>query len=153
MSQCEAIMRRLAIVPFMACLLLSFEAQGGLLDSGSTLLPACKKYVQLIDGAKDMSTSDAADGLACESYVVGFNDGVRSALRIAATKAYGLNKTVRWTQDERSARLGNYCLPEGMQTGQAVRVVVKYMEAHPENLHRQPFIVVDSALRDAFPCK
>jgi hypothetical protein len=143
----------LVLILSLASLPAVVPAETYLFKSGSTLLPACKKYVQLIDGAKDMSTSDAADGLACESYVVGFNDGVTSALRIAATKAYGLNKTIKWTQDERSARLGNYCLPKDMQTSQAVRVVVRYMEAHPGNLHTQPFILVGNALRDAFPCK
>ena len=46
------------------------------------------------------------------------------------------------------------CLPStGIQTEQAVRIVHKYLENHPEDLHLGAQILVFIALRDAFPCK
>jgi hypothetical protein len=46
------------------------------------------------------------------------------------------------------------CLPiEGVTAGQAIRIVTKYLNAHPERLHRDAHILVVEALREAFPCR
>lgn len=46
-----------------------------------------------------------------------------------------------------------FCLPEpGISNLQAARVVVKYLQDHPEKLHEEPVILAVAALRNAFPC-
>lgn len=44
------------------------------------------------------------------------------------------------------------CMAEGVSRQQATRVVVRYFETHPEQLHRDGVILVHVALREAWPC-
>jgi hypothetical protein len=46
-----------------------------------------------------------------------------------------------------------YCLPDGVTAFQAAKVVRKYLENHPENLHVMAVGLVYAALRSAFPCE
>jgi hypothetical protein len=48
---------------------------------------------------------------------------------------------------------GNFCQPKGVTTGQAVAVVVKYIEARPERMHEDFGILALEALTAAWPCK
>jgi hypothetical protein len=45
------------------------------------------------------------------------------------------------------------CPPAGATSGQAVRVVVKYIDDRPERLHEKFYTLALEALRAAFPCK
>jgi hypothetical protein len=46
-----------------------------------------------------------------------------------------------------------FCLPqEGIRVSQGMRIVVHYLETHPERLHLHQRVLVIEALRDAFPC-
>jgi Rap1a immunity proteins len=45
------------------------------------------------------------------------------------------------------------CLPERVSREQATRVVVRYFEMHPELLHLDGVGLVETALREAWPCK
>jgi len=38
------------------------------------------------------------------------------------------------------------------ENDQFIRVAVKYLEDHPEDLHAQAAILIQAALREAFPC-
>jgi hypothetical protein len=44
------------------------------------------------------------------------------------------------------------CVPDNVVPGQGVRVVVKYMEAHPEKLHLNFTELAMSALAETWPC-
>jgi hypothetical protein len=44
------------------------------------------------------------------------------------------------------------CLPQGVTTGQALKVLVKYMDDHPEQLHEKTAWVAAKALHEAWPC-
>jgi hypothetical protein len=44
------------------------------------------------------------------------------------------------------------CPDEAVTTGQTLRVVVKYLEDHPEELHLDNAVLVEKALAKAFPC-
>ncbi len=45
------------------------------------------------------------------------------------------------------------CIPNNVVTVQAVRVMVRYMEARPQKMH-EPFVVLAlEALQDAWPCR
>ena len=49
---------------------------------------------------------------------------------------------------------GFFCPPsEGFQTEQGIRIVVKYLESHPEELHQGKRVLVIQAFGKAFPCK
>ena len=45
------------------------------------------------------------------------------------------------------------CTPKGSTLGQAIRVVLKYLNDHPERLHEHMAELVVDALRAAWPCK
>ncbi|KRQ92548.1 Rap1a/Tai family immunity protein [Bradyrhizobium valentinum] len=45
------------------------------------------------------------------------------------------------------------CMPEGVSREQATRVVVRYFEVHPERLHLEGVTLVETALREAWPCQ
>jgi hypothetical protein len=44
------------------------------------------------------------------------------------------------------------CIPDGVTNGQSVKVVVRYLDQHPEALHKFAGLLVFEALTDAFPC-
>jgi hypothetical protein len=46
-----------------------------------------------------------------------------------------------------------YCVPNGVTLGQMVKVVVNYLEKHPENLHLNAEDEILSAIRSAWPCR
>jgi len=46
-----------------------------------------------------------------------------------------------------------FCPPEGVTTGQAIRVAVKYMERYPERLHFAFMVIAMDAFRTVWPCK
>ena len=47
---------------------------------------------------------------------------------------------------------GEYCLPDKIIIGQAVKVVTKYLNDHPEKLHYSASSLVHDAFLEAFPC-
>jgi hypothetical protein len=53
----------------------------------------------------------------------------------------------------RDPSLRIYCMPtEGFSIAQARRVVIQWLEAHPQRLHEEARILIFHALADAFPC-
>ena len=46
-----------------------------------------------------------------------------------------------------------FCIPQEASPKQVIRVVVKYLEDHPEELHRPAYWPVSIALPAAFPCE
>jgi hypothetical protein len=51
------------------------------------------------------------------------------------------------------ASVGKVCLPKDSTLGQAMRVVVAYIDARPARLHEDFRLLSLEALREAFPCK
>jgi hypothetical protein len=47
----------------------------------------------------------------------------------------------------------NICLPAGFTSGQLIEVAVKYLEAHPLQLHLSASSLVLNAYIEAFPCE
>ena len=45
-----------------------------------------------------------------------------------------------------------FCTPEGVRSYQLVKVVTKYLNEHPEELHLEAGGLVAAALQEAFPC-
>lgn len=64
---------------------------------------------------------------------------------------WGVTQTL---QSWRVTEVGRSCdFPEEMASGQAVRIVVTYLEKHPEELHEHELLLVMRAMSDAFPCE
>lgn len=45
------------------------------------------------------------------------------------------------------------CIPEGAKMGQILKVIMKYIDDHPEQLHIRARNVVLDSVAIAFPCK
>jgi hypothetical protein len=110
-------------------------------EDGAALLESCGPTVAATDGLRPFegksggeATKMGLDGAFCQGLATGI---------VHATQAYQfLNYQTL------------FCVPEGgITTGQAVRVIVKYLRDHPEELHLRGSLVAIQALRQAFPCK
>lgn len=101
---------------------------------GNELLKQCGTVVAFLDGAKvDISK----DGLV--QFCFGFMQGITQT-NLVYQKV--LNDSA------------HFCLPDGGVTnGQAARIVVKYLRDHPEDLHRNEFVLAFWAFKEAFPCE
>ncbi len=117
------------------------------LSSGSGLLSACKQGVARTEGAT-LSNFDKARGLMCAAYIKGFVEGHDTMAILLATRQYG-GKAANSKME--TFRL--FCYPETVAVQQLTRVVIRYLEQHPETLHLPPVLTVTEALREAFPCQ
>lgn len=92
-------------------------------DSGNTLLQACKVFT---NRSKWSSNSEAASTGQCLG-VIGTVLSFRSQFGI--------------------------CVPAGGNTGQAMRIVVKYMDENPDKTHEPLAFLAVYALQAAWPCE
>ena len=114
-------------------------------STGNDLLARCEKYQASEAGragiarvragqAKGQEAADALDLLSCRWYIQGFVD----ASVIHRAPEPGMSTTI--------------CLPDAPNYDQIIRVVVKYLRDHPEDLHHPRSALMYFALKTAFPC-
>ena len=112
--------------------ILSVSSLSAQTDTGMDLLRACNAIIQAEED-QDVSMEDQLLGLYWTGYLAGFNEA-------AVLIGTGTSQKI-------------YCLPSaGIENEQLVRVVKKYLDEHPEDLHRSARIAVLLALSEAFPC-
>jgi hypothetical protein len=113
-----------------AILLTTAAAAEEEVESASFMLPYCK-----------IAPAQAANKAFLVGRCAGLVQGIADAL--------GLMK------DASGERLNPLCLdrPKGTTTDQAVKVVVKYGDTHPEQSHAPFTVIAALALIDAWPCK
>lgn len=100
--------------------------------NGNELLVDCEAGINFVDGnVKSLDASKLVGAGRC----VGFLQGV-----------FAMNYYYEWKGD------GLFCFPNSVTYGQYVRIVVKYLRDHPEQLHKDEFLLAATALITAFPC-
>ena len=100
---------------------------------GNKLLLDCGAAVTIFDGGgKSLDTDKFIDASRC----IGLMQGM-----------FGMNDFYGLT----GATLV-FCRPNNSTAGQAARIVVKYLQDHPEQLHQDEFGLAVAALQAAFPC-
>jgi hypothetical protein len=90
---------------------------------------------------KDESTQllEMEKVVGCAVYVSGFLDGVSFGTAFAEDKA--------------GRKLPSpFCFPDAIDTGQIMRIVLKYIREHPEEAHERTAVLLVRALRQAYPC-
>ena len=86
------------------------------------------------DNGNTLSNTETADALACLSYVAGFLD---------ATHLLGDLDTFKL-----------FCFSgDRVPVMQGVKIFIKYLDAHPEELHKSAEFLLARSLQEAFPCK
>ena len=113
----------------MAASLLS-SSPGFAQTNGRELLTMCHASIELREIAQ---SETAARGMACNSYIADFYDGL-----VTSQAVNGVKDTV-------------FCIPPGLGYDQVVGVYVRWAEAHPERLHARPSYALYEALSQAFP--
>jgi hypothetical protein len=96
----------------------------------------------------DISTYSADYWLPyCKDYIAGRPDYLPN---FCAGMIFGLGILLR--QDPKSPL---YCvdIPEGIKFEQAIRVVIRYIEEHPQDMHHPFKYLALVAIMDAWPCK
>jgi hypothetical protein len=83
---------------------------------------------------QECERKDSASSNRCEGYIA----GVADAHRAISIPFPGLRR---------------YCTPEHVTVHEIRRVVAKWLEANPAQLHSPASSLVVQALHDAFPCK
>jgi len=112
--------------------------------SGADLLAQCKNFVQVLDGARPELQQTLEAGL-CGGYVLGVQEGflASSELTDIVSKEEGIESVAR-----------NYWnIPAETESETVVKIVVRYLELHPE-MHTEPAVLsVINALRQTYPVK
>ena len=93
--------------------------------TGNTLLAECTN--------KGLEIVDFMDKSSCNAYIMGSEDTHEIAVLYL-----GEMKPL-------------FCLPKGATIGQRVKIVVKYMNENPEDLHFPASLILPMAFKKAFP--
>ena len=104
------------------------------------LAGACQKVdvITASRSASDLAPFEFMAIYATAQHCLGFVDGFMSAASVA--QAINLKAMP-------------FCQPkEGISIDQARRIFLKYIAAHPEDLHSTAQLILAVALREAFPC-
>jgi hypothetical protein len=100
---------------------------------GTTLLHQCQAAIKLSENQnRTYNGQEAADGTYCRGYVNGIVDSM-----------VGVSVQMQTS----------YCIPRsGDNQEQFVRIVLKYLQDHPESLNLPAVIPAANAIIGAFPC-
>lgn len=121
-------LKRLYIVGLL--LIIFSKLAIGANDDGNDLLKQCSPILK-----------DNADIIESEIFGIGFCLGMMNS----ATNFIAINES------ETGKKV--VCLPEkGLTNGQAARIVIKYLNDNPQNLHYANSSLIYIALKSAFPC-
>lgn len=113
---------------------LLYAAPGFTEGTGADLLRQCTQAIRVMDGASDLNAIEFGDAGRCLGLIDGF----------AGAAAF---------YESQPGSPGAICFPEvDMTIGQSVRVVDKYLQTHPEQLHEPATVLVFGAFLAAYPC-
>ena len=106
---------------------------------GNELLQDCNAAIAAIDHSETSKPSDALEVGLC----LGRVGGVMDTMLVWQIADDAHKQEPFWGS----------CIPADVSPTQAVRVVLKYLNDHPEELNRGDSTLVMSGLSKAFPCK
>ena len=124
--------------------------------NGNSLLRECGAALRLIDQTGTLSAEETLAAMQC----LGFVRGATLALLSEQQWSSFLEKQgLRCKSEESELPLEKMrqakrtCIPDKATSVQAIRVIVKYLQDHPAELHKADFELLATALQLAFPCK
>jgi Rap1a immunity proteins len=113
-------------------------------ESGNRFLEVCS-VIDKADRKERITETDLDEASFCTGFVMGVNDGTTAG--IVMLKSFKSLSDIQGSMEDVSI-----CLPEGVTAGQELRVLLKYIRAHPEQAHLPTAGLVLVAEYDAFPC-
>lgn len=102
--------------------------------TGSDVAHDCKVWARW-QNSDTIPATDATEASRCIGYIQG------------AIDAYIFTAAKNWARPPESI-----CVPQGFKDEQAILIVLKYLDNHPEILHLDAGGIVWTALHSAFPC-
>ena len=108
-------------------------------NDGTALLRPCRAYLWLLEEIQTGRNDKAPRTTFNDAF---YCHGLASGI-ITMNTAY---------QVEFPRRVPLFCIPTAVQGEQGARVIVRYLDTHPNMLHLPGATLVIYALRDAFPC-
>jgi len=121
------------VCAFVVCAVAGGFAGEAMAWDGNELLGYCQTYLKVDGNMTGLETF--GDGMAFGG-CAGFVSGV---VTTSGLWQEGMGKQVD-------------CSPEGAEVNQLIRVVTKYLEGHPAELHRHSVLLIQLALTEAWPC-
>lgn len=109
---------------------------------GNQLLQDCGSLIRHAD-ADFRSATDTYGAHWCLGYIDGFLEGF-DAFALAHGKTYEEYETLRSIY---------VCFPSASTIGQDARVLVKWLNDHPERLHEDANLLTFTAFQSAYPCQ
>jgi hypothetical protein len=103
-------------------------------SNAETLVRQCKAVENIDLDTKRVPVKDASDVGLCMGFISGLVD--------LDTMNSGILKR----------RINGWCVPDNATSTQLAKVIVKYGNDHPQELHLPSVVVVANALLAAFPC-
>ena len=109
------------------------------ISTGNSFLRTCSAIDKMENG--EMTNSEMVFVAGCSGYLEGLGAGTALAASTAAAKGSPeiLDKIA-------------FCIPDGVNFGQEVRVVLKFIRENPEKAHLPTGVLATIALKRAFPC-
>lgn len=104
------------------------------LADGNDLLRKCNAVILAADAGIKLSKDSYIDIGWCLGYV----EGIRDTAHIYQS-IFKENKV--------------YCIPQGVENGQIIRVILKYLNEHPHMLHEHESLLGMLSIRNSFSCE
>lgn len=127
--------RVMLLVIMLPVVTLGQSAGEALQESGNAFVRRCS----VVEKERDLTAVDQAYQMTCSAYVSGFVQGAVFAADFVRSRADRKGPPV-------------YCQIEGVEAGQLVKIVLKYIREHPETAHLPAGILAGRAFQKAFPC-
>lgn len=133
---------RTVVPAFLGLLVLAVPAAGAAAGwyrggfSGEEILEHCSQSLNT-DPVKDFNRG------ICAGFIDGFTAG-----HFVAETYHAFHH-----RDEKLEDIyGHLCVPDTTSRGQMARVFVQFMQAHPDKLKLPAALLIEDALREAYPC-
>jgi Rap1a immunity proteins len=104
-------------------------------ESGNAFLRVCSSVEK-----EQRTPTINQDDTGCILYIAGFVQGVE------------IGNTATMLQLKPTPVPLPFCRPEGVETGQLVKIVLKYIRENPEDAHHDTMMIALWAFQKAFPC-
>jgi hypothetical protein len=117
-------------------------------DTGNDLLEYCKPVAEHGAEAKDFFAGYCLGLIQGMRYTMSVDVGAHSLAKEPSTDKSIEAKRATMRCDS----VWKECVPDEATAGQLAKVVVKFLNDHPERLHEDAFGLIHDAFKAAFPC-